>query len=64
MKLFGMVNGASKFPALRGMNPQIPYFFYPFTQYTIQLHPVRLQYGLALSDRLCFSVLFLFDLVY
>jgi len=28
--LFGMVNGASKFPALRDMKPQIPYFFYPW----------------------------------
>jgi len=34
------------------------------TQYTTQLHPLRLQYGLALSARLCFSSLFMSDLVY
>jgi len=26
-----MAKGASKFPALRDINPQIPYFFYPWT---------------------------------
>jgi len=35
-----------------------------FTQYTTQLHPLQLQYGLALSATFCFSVLFTSDLVY
>jgi len=35
-----------------------------FTQYTIQLHPLRLQYGLALSAKLRFSVCFMSYLVY
>ena len=35
-----------------------------FTQYTIQLHPLRLQYGLALSAKVSFSVCFMYYLVY